>query len=101
MDWYLGQKVVCVNGKFPAHFYEWGDHVPVEGETYTIRWMGELPNGLTGVVGLGFLLVEIVNPSFGKNCEVAFHHSRFRPLCAEGTGAGEIIREAELAGVMT
>ena len=82
MDWYVGQRVVCVNGKFPAHFYEWGDHVPVEGETYTIRWLGELPNGLTGIMGLGFLLEEIVNPSFGRNCEVAFHHSRFSPLVA-------------------
>ena len=98
MDWYVGQRVVCVNGKFPAHFYEWGDFVPVEGETYTIRWMGELPSGVTGILGLGFLLEEIVNPSFGRDCEVAFHSSRFNPLCGEGTEAGENVREAELIG---
>jgi hypothetical protein len=94
MPWYVGQKVVCVNGKFPAHFYEWGDHVPVEGEVYTIRWIGELPNGITGKIGLGFLLVEIVNPSFGRNSEVAFHHSRFRPLAGSGRAEEEAMAGA-------
>jgi len=98
MHWYVGQKVVCVNGKFPAHFYEWGDHVPVEGEVYTIRWIGELPNGLTGELSLGFLLEEIVNPSFGRNCEVAFHHSRFRPLTTSGHDEAHVLEAASAGG---
>jgi len=78
--WYVGQKVVCVDGNFPAQFFEWGDRTPVESEVYTIRRIGHGSHGVTGQIALSFLLEEIVNPSFDSGKEVMFSAHRFRPL---------------------
>lgn len=81
--WQVGQRVVCVDGHFPAQFFEWGDRIPVEGERYTIRKISQGCHGVTGQTALSFLLEEIVNPQPDGYAEVMFSSSRFRPLTDE------------------
>jgi hypothetical protein len=78
--WYVGQKVICIDGIFPPQFFEWGDRIPVKNEMYTIRRISQGTHGLTGRIALSFLLEEIVNPEFEAGREVMFSAQRFRPL---------------------
>ena len=78
----VGQKVVCVDGKFPLGIEQFYVALPKEGETYTVRsvcvgvnWKGE-----AGEVAIH--LVELINPRSDKPPypERGFNAERFRPL---------------------
>ncbi len=60
--WYQGQKVRCINGRFPVQVLDWGSNLPCEGKVYTIRRIARVPNATTGHIGPGFLLEELKNP---------------------------------------
>lgn len=71
-----GQKVICVDGKFPEWIHVFLDSLPIEGETYTVRDL---------VPGTGWnlkeepavYLVEIVNPLNKAGIERGFACRRF------------------------
>ena len=81
---YVGQKVVCVNGNFidrDKHFYP-DDVLPVTGGVYTVRELFSRHRKP------GMRLIEIRNPLHnhcGCLMECGFHRSRFRPLIERKT----------------
>ncbi len=58
-DFYPGQRVLCINGKFAPDVWEWTDRVPIEGEIYTVGAVTRCPHRLTGEVGTGLRLIEV------------------------------------------
>ena len=78
--WFIGQKVICVDGSFHQGVWDWCVSVPVEGIIYTIRRIQLGPDPYTQHYGVGFLLEEIVNPRTGEGREGGFFSGRFRPL---------------------
>lgn len=81
-NWYLGQKVLCIDGRFHDGIWEWCVSVPSAGHVYTIRRIQLGTDGYTHEGGLGLVLEEIVNPKTIKGQEAGFFTSRFRPLSA-------------------
>jgi hypothetical protein len=79
-NWFVGQRVMCVDGRFPGYIWEWCDAVPVAGLLYTIRREIFSRNHSSGVMCLSFHLEEIINPEVAGIGEAAFHFARFRPL---------------------
>lgn len=85
-NFHVGQKVVCVDGKFHPDFCD-VPCLPVEGAVYTIRAI-ELMTAVTGERSPIIKLVEIVNPvmewEIGDE-EFGFVPRRFRPLVERKT----------------
>lgn len=87
-DWFVGQKVVCVDMQGRCH-NKLSIKRPVVGSVYSIR--GIVPSVIHE--GVGFLLEEISNePSIllrwtGRRepCEPAFADFRFRPVVERRT----------------
>src|SRR5690349_2766914 len=73
--WYVGQKVRCVNDKFPMAVCEWGSNLPKKEEVYTIRQIKPVPS-VGGIVEPAFLLEELRNP----DDRLHFNPSRFAPI---------------------
>lgn len=81
-----GQKVVCINDRFPAMVQAIYKQLPVKGTTYTIRevFLGRekvVKAGDSATVGL--LLEELVNPPdplHKGQQELGFNSERFAPL---------------------
>jgi hypothetical protein len=78
----IGQKVVCVNGAFPAAVLNYMKNLPREGNVFTVRDV--IPaQEWTGAETCAILLREVRNPppphrkQWG---ECGFDPSRFRPL---------------------
>jgi len=94
----VGQRVVCIDGRFHHSVYEWGDHVPVIGMCYTVR--GLVPNGcpLDNSRSLGLHLVEIVNPPTSNGGELNFSARRFAPLELEESEEGQAEEELVMVG---
>ena len=84
--WHVGQKVRCVNGRFPMQVLEWGSNVPQEGKIYTIRRITPTRCAITGVVSPGFLLEELTNPED----RLHFSPHRFVPLSSNSSNADSI-----------
>ena len=85
-SFYVGQKVTCIDDRFPPAIIDWCDSLPVAGCVYTIRAIQPGHNSFTGHRNLGFLLVEIANPASSWGCEAGFCHYRFVPwldVCSE------------------
>lgn len=79
-DWYVGQKVVCVDGE--VGFFP-GPPVtdPIIGSVYTIREIVDVYSD-----GLGFRLEEIINPTFeyaDGQTEATFDETWFRPIVSQ------------------
>ncbi len=96
-----GQKVVCINDRFPAVVRAIYKQLPVKGVTYTVRdvFLGRekvVKAGDSATVGL--LLVELVNPPdplHKGQQELGFNSERFAPLDELSAEAAE----RELAAV--
>ena len=85
-SFYVGQKVICIDDKFPRAVLDWCNSLPIAGYIYTIRAMQVGQDRVTGLSNLGLLLEEIVNPPSGWGCEAGFCHYRFIPwldVCSE------------------
>jgi hypothetical protein len=85
-QWSVGQKVICIDDSFPKAIVDWCDSLPIAGHVYTIRAIQAGYDSFTGLSNLGFLLVEIVNPTSSWGCEAGFCHYRFVPwldVCSE------------------
>jgi hypothetical protein len=72
--WFIGQKVVCINDRFPIQILEWASNLPRNGQIYTIHRMGPGSSIYTGERTFGFELEELPNGKF------AFFAERFAPL---------------------
>ena len=73
--WYIGQKVVCVDDRFPRRVLEWTSNLPRKGQIYTIRWIGRGESLYTGESKFGLKLEELQTAErFG------FFADRFAPL---------------------
>src|SRR5437773_1469845 len=74
--WSIGQRVVCINGRFPQQILEWASNLPREDQTYTIRSI-EIGRCLyTRRVTVGLFLHEL--PTLEDR--LAFRADRFAPL---------------------
>src|SRR5437660_1415511 len=74
--WSVGQKVVCVNDRFPQQILEWASNLPREGQTYTIRSV-EIGRCLyTRRVTVGLFLHELRT----LQDRLAFRADRFAPV---------------------
>ncbi len=74
--WFIGQKVVCVNDRFPQRILEWASNLPRQGEIYTIRSIEIGPCLYTRRVTIGLHLHEL--PTLQDR--LAFRADRFVPL---------------------
>jgi hypothetical protein len=74
--WYVGQKVRCVNDRFPNSVQEWGSNLPQKGEVYTIRDIRSVPSAFSGIISSAFLLEERSNP----DDRLHFSPNRFIPI---------------------
>ncbi|MEM9446480.1 MAG: hypothetical protein AAGA18_14135 [Verrucomicrobiota bacterium] len=97
-----GQKVVCVDGKFPLGIEKFYDALPKEGVTYTVRdvSLGVNLKGQEGEVAI--TLVELINPCSDTPPypERGFKAERFRPLEEdEMTHTEEAEKEEELVTI--
>jgi hypothetical protein len=75
-----GQKVVCIDGRFPLGIEKFYRQVPIEGNTYTIR---DIVPGISlwGEHGeVAAYLVEIAGPLNAHGIERGFNVERFAPL---------------------
>src|SRR5213080_1919399 len=97
-----GQRLVCVDDRFPKWVVEFFNQLPVKGATYTIREVclrrETLRGSESGTIAL--LLEELRNPpdpAHKGGEELAFKSERFAPL-----EEIEISEEEEIeAGVLT
>jgi hypothetical protein len=85
-----GQKVVCVDAKFPAWVYGLYDQLPTEGTVYVVRGLtigatfnGDVPTQANRVEGeIAIYLIGITNPKSetAPFMERGFNAIRFRSL---------------------
>ena len=87
MKFYIGQKVVCVDGTHNPEGFSM--FYPQEGCIYTIRGFHTEPH----IQDIGIFLEEVVNPrtkwADATACEWPFASKRFRPL------VGTLLRPAQ------
>ena len=94
----VGQKVMCVNDSFSGGVFDWCISFPIAGHVYTIRAMQIGQDHVSGFSNLGFLLVEIVNPTSSDGKEAGFLQERFVPqfdACSE-TENNDAVEPAQL-----
>src|SRR5271169_2554816 len=77
----IGDKVVCVDGKFPPDISKLYDALPVKDSTYVVRDI-RLGINLTMEGDVSVLLIGLVNPKADSKAglERGFRADRFRPL---------------------
>jgi hypothetical protein len=77
----IGDKVVCVDDKFPPDISKLYDALPVKDSTYVVRDI-RLGINLTMEGDVSVLLIGLVNPKADSKAglERGFRADRFRPL---------------------
>jgi|ERR1700693_2478 hypothetical protein len=98
--WFIGQKVVCINDRFPTHIFEWTANVPRQGRIYTIRTIEWGKCLYTRQPTLGLFLHEL--PTLEDR--LAFRADRFIPLAqkcdqARQATASDLIMEVGNAAI--
>ena len=81
LNYGIGDKVVCVDDKFPPDISKLYDALPVKDTTYVVRDI-RLGINLTLEGDVSVLLVGLVNPKADSKSalERGFRADRFRPL---------------------
>ncbi len=74
-----GQKVSCIDGKFPLGIEEMYVALPNEGDTYTIRDITP-GQGFDLQPEIAVTLIELHNPKGKGGLERSFNAERFAPL---------------------
>lgn len=80
-----GQRVLCIDGKFHPSVWEFVNEVPVEGEVYTVRFIRNGPESITGKFGPALALEEVSGSLPGCKSEVCWIVRRFVPLDIQET----------------
>jgi hypothetical protein len=104
----VGQKVVCVDDRFPGPLAKYYVNLPVKGKTYTIRavYLGRaVMHTKAGAADgeIGVLLQELKNGPDPRNIhgqELGFNSMRFRPLEEDETSEAQE-QEEEWVGANT
>lgn len=86
-EFYPGQRVLCIDGKFHPSVWEFVNEVPIEGEVYTIRFIRNGPESITGIYGPALALEEIPGRLPGCKNEVCWIVRRFVPLDVQDLAA--------------
>ena len=81
LNYGIGDKVVCVDDKFPPDIGKLYDALPVKDSTYVVRDI-RLGINLTMEGDVSVLLIGLVNPKADSKSalERGFRADRFRPL---------------------
>ena len=81
LNYGIGDKVVCVDDKFPPDISKLYDALPVKDSTYVVRDI-RLGINLTMEGDVSVLLIGLVNPKADSKAglERGFRADRFRPL---------------------
>lgn len=81
LNYGIGDKVVCVNDKFPPDISKLYEALPVKDSTYVVRDI-RLGINLTLEGDVSVLLIGLVNPKADSKSalERGFRADRFRPL---------------------
>ncbi len=81
LNYGVGDKVVCVDDKFPPDISKLYDALPVKDSTYVVRDI-RMGINLTMEGDVSVLLIGLVNPKADSkaNLERGFRADRFRPL---------------------
>ena len=81
LNYGVGDKVVCVNDKFPPDIGKLYDALPVKDTTYVVRDI-RMGINLTMEGDVSVLLIGLVNPKADSKAglERGFRAGRFRPL---------------------
>jgi hypothetical protein len=81
LNYGIGDKVVCVDDKFPPDIGKLYDALPVKDTTYVVRDI-RLGINLTMEGDVSVLLIGLVNPNADSKLalERGFRADRFRPL---------------------
>ena len=81
LNYGIGDKVVCVNDKFPPDISKLYDALPVKDSTYVVRDI-RMGINLTMEGDVSVLLIGLVNPKADSKAglERGFRADRFRPL---------------------
>ena len=80
-EFFPGQRVVCIDGKFHPSVWEYVNEVPIEGEIYTVAWVRRAGrNNVTGKIGPALALKEVCGSLPGIASEVCWIVERFAPL---------------------
>ncbi len=81
LNYGVGDKVVCVDDKFPPDISKLYDALPVKDSTYVVRDI-RLGINLTLEGDVSVLLIGLVNPKADSKAglERGFRADRFRPL---------------------
>ena len=84
-----GQRVLCIDGKFHPSVWEYVNEVPIEGEVYTVRFIRNGPESITGKYGPALALEEIPGRLPGCKSEVCWIVRRFVPLDVQENAAAD------------
>ncbi len=80
-EFYPGQRVLCIDGKFHPTVWDWVNQVPIEGEIYTVeRVRAKGRDNVTGKLGPSLALKEISGRLPGCKSEVCWVVRRFAPV---------------------
>ena len=81
LNYGIGDKVVCVDDKFPPDISKLYDALPVKDSTYVVRDI-RMGINLTMEGDVSVLLIGLVNPKADSKAglERGFRADRFRPL---------------------
>lgn len=96
-NWSIGQKVLCIDDRFPRQIVEWCNALPIAGHVYTIRALQFGVDPITFMYDLGFLLEEISSPRKANGSESGFFHTRFVPWLEADYGRASAAEQRELA----
>jgi hypothetical protein len=94
IDFFPGQRVLCIDDKFHPSVWEYVNEVPLEGEVYTVAWIREGgPNNVTGKIGPALALKEVCGSLPGVRGEVCWIVERFAPLDISGATVSRVKRK--------
>ena len=80
-NFFPGQRVICIDGKFHPLAWEYVNEVPIEGEIYTVAWIrAEGRDAVTGQLGPALALKEVSGSIPGSTVEVCWCFHRFAPV---------------------
>jgi len=79
----IGYKVICVYDRFPILVFKYGSALPKKGGIYTVQRIVIARDGITGILGPGFVLSELHNPR-PSGGDLSFSAWRFKKLNPDG-----------------
>jgi hypothetical protein len=95
-EFYPGQRVLCIDGKFHPTVWDWVNEVPIEGEIYTVeRVRAKGRDNVTGKFGPSLALKEISGRLPGCKSEVCWVVRRFTPVDVEDSASADREKQIE------